>query len=139
VEDVLIKWILISVFVKLDIAEWTVRTVCKTMPEYIVKLIYFSTFCSHVFSTISIDINDCAKGPCKNGGRCVDKVNFYQCICKVGYKGLNCENGMWDNAWECIVHELIYFLHSLFARVFIFSRHWWLCKETMSKWWKMCW
>jgi hypothetical protein len=41
----------------------------------------------------SLDINDCAKRPCKNGGRCVDKVNSYQCICKAGYNGVKCENG----------------------------------------------
>ena len=37
-----------------------------------------------------LDINDCAKNPCLNGGRCVDKVNSYQCICKTGYSGINC-------------------------------------------------
>ena len=37
-----------------------------------------------------LDIDDCAKKPCRNGGRCVDKVNSYQCICKTGYSGLNC-------------------------------------------------
>ncbi len=43
----------------------------------------FSIFCL-------LDINDCAKNPCLNGGRCVDKVNSYQCICKTGYSGVNC-------------------------------------------------
>jgi hypothetical protein len=40
---------------------------------------------------IYIDIDDCAKKPCLNGARCVDKVNSYQCICKTGFEGLNCE------------------------------------------------
>ncbi len=37
-----------------------------------------------------LDIDDCAKNPCLNGGRCIDKVNSYQCICKTGYRGVNC-------------------------------------------------
>ena len=36
------------------------------------------------------DVDDCAKKPCLNGGRCVDKVNSYQCVCKTGYSGVNC-------------------------------------------------
>ena len=65
------------------------------MPENVLCMNWFIfyTLCSHVFS-FSLDIDDCAKRPCQNGGRCVDKVNSYQCICKVGYNRVNCENGM---------------------------------------------
>ena len=37
-----------------------------------------------------LDVDGCAKKPCLNGGRCVDKVNLYQCVCKTGYSGVNC-------------------------------------------------
>ncbi len=47
-----------------------------------------------IFSMVLIlrllDVDGCAKKPCLNGGRCVDKVNLYQCVCKTGYSGVNC-------------------------------------------------
>ena len=37
------------------------------------------------------DINECASNPCKNKGKCVDKVNGYTCTCTTSYKGTRCE------------------------------------------------
>ena len=39
----------------------------------------------------STDINECAPSPCINGGTCLDKINAYQCVCRPGYTGKNCE------------------------------------------------
>ena len=39
------------------------------------------------------DIDDCALGPCQNGGTCMDGVNDYNCTCVVGYTGKNCSVG----------------------------------------------
>ena len=51
-----------------------------------------SNFYFILFSYFScVDIDDCAKKPCLNGARCVDKLNSYQCICITGFKGVNCE------------------------------------------------
>ena len=38
-----------------------------------------------------INVDDCAAGPCRNGGTCVDGLRSYSCQCPVGYKGANCE------------------------------------------------
>ena len=39
------------------------------------------------------DIDDCADGPCENGGSCTDAVNDYNCSCVAGYTGKNCTIG----------------------------------------------
>ncbi|XP_052089208.1 uncharacterized protein LOC127725944 [Mytilus californianus] len=41
-------------------------------------------------STNQIYINECASGPCKNGGTCTDTVNGYKCTCFSRYEGVNC-------------------------------------------------
>lgn len=35
--------------------------------------------------------NRCWSNPCRNGAICHDKINGYDCECKPGYTGLNCE------------------------------------------------
>ena len=45
----------------------------------------------------SLDIDDCAKSPCQNGGTCVDGVNEYSCTCAAGYTGTNCKISMNQN------------------------------------------
>lgn len=39
-----------------------------------------------------IDIRECESDPCLNGGRCVEQIGSYECICTgTNYQGLNCE------------------------------------------------
>lgn len=38
-----------------------------------------------------ININDCARNPCSNGGTCHDLINDYTCTCLPGYSGRNCD------------------------------------------------
>lgn len=45
------------------------------------------------------DINDCASKPCKNNGKCIDKVNQFSCDCAgTGFGGPYCEK----NINECL-------------------------------------
>ncbi|XP_078382582.1 uncharacterized protein LOC144665249 [Oculina patagonica] len=37
------------------------------------------------------DVDDCASGPCQNGGSCSDKVNGFNCSCQPGFTGTQCE------------------------------------------------
>ena len=48
-----------------------------------------------VLVSLSVDINECASHPCKNGGTCSDLVNGYKCSCKPGYTGINCQTGVY--------------------------------------------
>ena len=48
---------------------------------------------SFIIKNLCIDIDECATGPCQNGGSCTDQINDYTCACVDGYDGLNCENG----------------------------------------------
>ncbi len=50
-------------------------------------LICFTTYLCYFFP----DVDECAIGPCQNGGQCVDLINAYRCNCAAGYTGRNCE------------------------------------------------
>lgn len=41
-----------------------------------------------------LDGDQCAEQPCKNGAMCSDSVGGFDCICKSGFSGINCETGM---------------------------------------------
>lgn len=40
------------------------------------------------------DVDECANGPCKNGGKCTNTPGGYKCACVGGwYTGKNCDEG----------------------------------------------
>jgi Putative Ig domain/Calx-beta domain/EGF-like domain len=38
-----------------------------------------------------VNADNCATSPCLNGGQCIDGLDVYQCQCKTGFSGTNCE------------------------------------------------
>lgn len=53
----------------------------------------FNCLCIAGFTgeTCSTDIDDCVPGACANGGRCIDRVNGFECSCNsTGFKGAQC-------------------------------------------------
>ena len=48
---------------------------------------YYFRFC------LIKDIDECASGPCENGGSCTDVVNDFNCSCLPGFTGKNCSIG----------------------------------------------
>lgn len=46
------------------------------------------------YEEIVSDWGVCIPNPCKNNGICIDQKQFFKCICKGGYTGLNCELSM---------------------------------------------
>ena len=43
------------------------------------------------------NIDDCAAAPCLNGGRCVDEVAGYSCLCQPEYVGDRCSHHVCDS------------------------------------------
>lgn len=39
------------------------------------------------------DVDECASGPCLNGGSCVDLVGNFTCLCTEPFEGARCETG----------------------------------------------
>lgn len=50
----------------------------------------------------SEQIKECHSDPCQNGGRCIDLVNKYQCICQPGTSG---------KPWHKNTHMYTYSIH----------------------------
>ena len=41
----------------------------------------------------SVNINECANAPCKNGGKCIDREGDFLCECPPGWIGKTCQLG----------------------------------------------
>ncbi|XP_070564053.1 zonadhesin-like [Ptychodera flava] len=40
--------------------------------------------------TYCLEIDECCSDPCKNGGKCIDSIGRYDCLCPPGFDGFNC-------------------------------------------------
>lgn len=41
-----------------------------------------------------LDRNECDNFPCQNGGMCINNDGSFTCVCKDGWEGSECQNGM---------------------------------------------
>jgi hypothetical protein len=48
--------------------------------------------------------------PCKNGGRCLQTLHGYQCLCNEGYTGAFCEMSKLENLFYYFFSFFFYFL-----------------------------
>lgn len=54
-----------------------------------------SDICLYMFLFFFPDINECEMLlPCQNNGTCLNNNGSYVCICKEGWQGYNCEDGI---------------------------------------------
>ena len=50
---------------------------------------------------ITLDIDECLKSICMNGGQCTNLYGGYKCDCLIGYNGKSCEYGqLYLNVYE---------------------------------------
>ena len=86
-----------------------VKLMSLLMDKNIIKILimqsvfFLSSNKSRVHSDVTRDVSfalccpsdeqECASDPCQNGGRCVDLMNGYRCVCVDDYNGINCERG----------------------------------------------
>ena len=80
-------------------------------PLYVTKLhLVFQILHSSDISLITyiLDINECSNNPCING-KCVDKINSYECDCQPGYEGEKCEKSKKRNffIWSGITNAVL--------------------------------
>ena len=86
----------------------------KLTPAFhIVRTLSFVVFmCTSLTNCdVAVDVDECASGPCQNGGVCTDDVNRYDCACAVGYTGAMCEgelNSFLDNNFRCMIIIALY-------------------------------
>ncbi|XP_070564055.1 zonadhesin-like [Ptychodera flava] len=48
------------------------------------------TWIPPVDDTYCVEIDECCSDPCKNGGRCIDGIGRFDCLCPAGFDGFNC-------------------------------------------------
>ncbi|KAK5859504.1 hypothetical protein PBY51_021057 [Eleginops maclovinus] len=59
------------------------------------------------------DVDECASGPCMNGGFCVNYLNSFECVCDMNYSGIHCQIdisdfylylflGLWQNIFQLV-------------------------------------
>ncbi|XP_005082151.1 protein crumbs homolog 2 isoform X1 [Mesocricetus auratus] len=52
----------------------------------------------------SVDVDECASGPCLHGGSCQDLPSSFQCHCRDGYTGLTCQEDVDECRSEPCLH-----------------------------------
>lgn len=61
-------------------------------------------------------MNECARRPCLNNGICMDLLNDFQCSCRPGYSGKQCEININSCAEACKSN-----LDELWLTIMVFS------------------
>uniref|UniRef100_A0A8C2G7P1 Coagulation factor X n=1 Tax=Cyprinus carpio TaxID=7962 RepID=A0A8C2G7P1_CYPCA len=62
--------------------------------------VFQDNYRTDIFWSVYIDGDQCAEQPCKNGAMCSDSVGGFDCICKSGFSGINCETGKRVTSFE---------------------------------------
>ncbi|XP_053739020.1 protein crumbs homolog 1-like [Synchiropus splendidus] len=64
------------------------------------------------------DVDECASGPCMNGGFCLNYINSFECVCDINYSGVHCQMdvsdfylyiflGLWQNLFQLVSYLVI--------------------------------
>ena len=98
-------------YIKLQSNESTVSKATPPLPKLMLLIwkgphesstLFAAFILSHPFAAKLY----CSSSPCQNGGVCEEKENNYQCQCKDGYLGYNCEGNRNRNNVHIYINEL---------------------------------
>ena len=53
----------------------------------------------NVLRNSTLDVNECAGNPCKNGATCANTVEGFKCTCSKGFQGEICDKG---RSYNCV-------------------------------------
>lgn len=65
-----------------------------------------------------LELDECASGPCMNGGYCRNLINRFQCVCEISFAGERCQIDisdfylygfllMWQNIFQLLSYLIL--------------------------------
>lgn len=87
-------------WIKEQIVAWINELMHECMTDWFMNYINWL----HKGTRCELNVDECSSNPCQNGGRCVDGLGGYHCLCFRGFTGSDCVNNIDECASDPCVH-----------------------------------